>query len=128
MAVAGRPEDPTERAELSVPGHDAPVQQYRFGTPGDRTWVFYWHYTLLPAKAAQLTDLQRFYQRLHRRPSSATLEVFARENNDDDVEYAREFVKLVDAAVQAEVGSTASRGSQRKPVSIIRAEAPAANH
>jgi hypothetical protein len=128
MAVSGRPEDHSARAELSVPGHDAPVQQYRFGTPGDLTWIFYWHYTLLPAKAAQLTDLQRFYQRQHRRPSSATLEVFAHENNDDDVEYTREFVKLVDAAVQTQVGPSAIRGSQRKPVTIIRSEAPEATH
>lgn len=124
MAVAGRAEDTTERAELPVPGHPAPVQQYRFGAPGEQTWVFYWHYTLLPEKAAALSDLQRFYQRLHKRPSSATLEVFSPENTPEDVEYAREFVALVDAAVQSQVGPTAVRGSQRKPVTIIRAEAP----
>jgi uncharacterized protein DUF3485 len=124
MAVAGRAEDPTERAELPLAGHAAPIQQYRFGTPGQWTWVFYWHYTLMPAKAAQLSDLQRFYQRLHRRPSSATLEVFSEENTPDDVEFAREFVKLVDAAVQSQVGPTAVRGSQRKPVTIIRTQAP----
>lgn len=124
MAVAGQAEDTTVRTVLPLPGHAAPVQQYRFGAPGERTWVFYWHYTLIPEKAAAVSDLQRFYQRLHRRPSSATLEVFAHAETPEDVENARQFVGLVDAAIQPNVGPSAIRGSQRKPVTIIRTENP----
>jgi Protein of unknown function (DUF3485) len=125
MAVAGRPEDPTVRQAFAVDGHSAPVQQFRFGTPGDQWWVFYWHYTLVPPKGAELTNLQRFYQRLHRRPSSVTLEVFAPENGPDDGEHAREFVKRLDAAMQAHLGPTAVRGSQRTPVTVIAGPPPA---
>lgn len=126
MAVAGRPEDATGRAELPLPGHPAPVQQYRFGTQGNQQWVFYWHYTLLPAQAAQLSDLQRFYQRLHKRPASITLEVFAPESSDDDGQQAREFVALLDAAIQSHLGGTAVRGSRRTPVTVVRTENPPA--
>lgn len=122
MAVAGRPEDPTERSTFDAPGHAAPIQQYRFGSPGDRQWVYYWHYTLLPPKGKDITELQRFYQRLHRRPSSVTLEVFAPENQPTDGEGAREFALLLDAATQSHLGPTAVRGSNRLPVTILRGE------
>jgi hypothetical protein len=122
MAVSGRPEDPTERAAIEVPGHAAPIQQYRFGTPGDRQWVYYWHYTLWPPKANKLSDVQLLYQRLHKLPSSVTLEVFAPENSPEDVAYAVEFVKLLDAAIQEHVGPTALRGSRRKQVTRLTGE------
>jgi hypothetical protein len=99
------------------------VQQFRFGIPGDRQWVFYWHYTLLPPKSDKLSDLQFLYQRLHKRPSSITLEVFAPENTTEDVENAREFVRLMDAAIQPHLGPTAVRGSERNPVRRVEAAA-----
>lgn len=126
MAVAGRAEDPTQRAAFAAPGHAAPIQQYRFGVPGDRQWVFYWHYTLMPPKGAKITELQRFYQRLHRRPSSVTLEVFAPEATAADGPQAKEFALLLDAALQAHLGPTAIRGSHRMPVTVIQGEDPAA--
>lgn len=130
MAVAGRPEDTSERQEFACPGHAAPIQQFRFGVPGDRQWVYYWHYTLLPPKGAETTDLQRFYQRLHRRPASVTLEIFAPESKPTDGEHAREFAVLLDAAMQDHLGPTAVRGSKRLPVTVIRGEeaAPPAAH
>lgn len=124
MAVAGRPEDPSARAAINVPGHAAPIQQYRFGTAGERQWVFYWHYTLVPRKTTETTELQRFYQRLHRRPSSVTLEVFAPERVNSDADGAREFVALLDKAIQPHLGDTAVRGSQRLPVTVLRADPP----
>lgn len=123
MAVAGKPEVPAGRAEVSLPGHPAPVQQYLFGARGDQQWVYYWHYTLLPPQGAELSDLQRFYQRLHRRPSSLTLEVFAPELSESDGEHAREFVALLDAAIQSHLGPTAIRGSRRTPVTVIERQA-----
>lgn len=126
MAVAGKAEDPAQRAELPLPGHPAPAQQYRFGGQGDQQWVFYWHYTLLPQKGAELSDVQRLYQRLHARPSSVTLEVFAPETEPEDGEHAREFVTLLDAAMQNHLGNTAVRGSRRTPVTVIRGEEPPA--
>jgi len=120
LRVAGIAEDPAQRTTLAVDGHAAPVQQYRFGVVGATQWVFYWYYTLPSERLAELTDLQRFYQRLHRRPSSTTLEVFAPERDPEDGNYAREFVKLLDAAIQSHVGPNAVRGSQRKPVAVIR--------
>jgi hypothetical protein len=122
MAVAGRPEDASERQTFPAPGHIAPIQQYRFGTPGDRQWVYYWHYTLTPPKTAETTELQRFYQRLHRRPSSITLEVFAPESRPTDGEHAREFALLLDEAIQSHLVPTATRGSQRLPVTVIQGE------
>lgn len=126
MAVAGRPEDVAGRAELPLPGHPAPVQQYRFGTQGNRQWVYYWHYTLLPEQTTGLSDLQRFYQRLHKRPASLTLEVFAPETSEDDGRQAREFVALLDSAIQSHLGGNPVRGSRRTPVTVIRTEDPPA--
>jgi hypothetical protein len=125
MAVAGKPEDVSGRAEIALPGHPAPVQQYLFGARGDQQWVYYWHYTLLPPKGEELSELQRFYQRLHRRPSSMTLEVFAPEMAEGDGDAAREFVALLDAAIQEHLGGTSVRGSRRTPVTVIRTETPA---
>ena len=40
--------------------------------------------------------------------------------SSDDDESAREFVRLVDAAVQDLVGPTAVRGSRRMPVAMMQ--------
>jgi hypothetical protein len=124
MMVAGKPEDTRARriCELEGPGH--PAQQYRFGRPGDYQWVFYWHYTMLPPHSSDVDGLQRLYQQLHSRPSSMTVEVFAQESSEEDGEFAREFVRLVDQALHSHVGSGAIRGSQRSPVTVV--EAPGA--
>lgn len=119
LAVAGQTEDPTVRTLLELPGHAQPVQQYRF-VSGDRgQWVFYWHYTLPALRDERLDATQAAYRNLHVRPASLTLEVFAPENGPRDVEAAREFVQLLDAAVQPLVGSTAERGSRRLPVTLV---------
>lgn len=120
MAVAGKPEDTAGRRTCVVPGHPVPVQQYRFGRPGDQQLVFYWHYTLPPPDRAEVDSIQRSYQQLRRRPSSVTLEVFAPEFSDEDAEFARQFVSLVDAAIQQHVGPSAIRGSQRLPVTVVQ--------
>ncbi len=118
MQVAGRPEDKSARQVCEIPGHKAPAQQYLFGTPGDRQWVFYWHYTLPPPQTSTHW-LARMYQRLRQRPASVTIEVFAPRVDDESGASAQEFVRLVDAALQAQVGANAVRGSRRLPVTII---------
>jgi hypothetical protein len=124
MAVAGKPEDPSVRGTLDCPGHEAPVQQYRFGRTGERQWVFYWYYTLPPPPGGEVDDIQRLYQRMRQRPSSITVEVFAPEKSADDVNAAQEFVLLLDAALQEHLSPTAKRGSQRTPVTYVEAAAP----
>lgn len=124
MAVAGKPEDRDVRRTFDCPGHPQPIQQYRFGRAGDRQWVFYWHYTLPPPPGGEVDAVQRLYQRMRRRPSSITIEVFAPEQSADDVEAAQEFVRLLDAALQEHLGPTARRGSQRTPVTYVEAVAP----
>jgi len=102
------------------------VEQYRFqGPAGDSQWVFYWHYTLPPPDNSELHPWQRIYQRLRHRPSSITVEVFAPENSPSDVEFARQFVRLVDAALRAHVGPTAIRGSDRLQVTVVEPEVAA---
>jgi len=118
MILAGKPEDRTVRQSVEVPGHAAPVQQYRYGWPGDRQWVFYWYYTLVPSPAGEMTVLQRLYQRLHYRPASITIEVFSPEQIGDDGQAGREFVRLLDEALQDHLGETAVRGSRRLPVEL----------
>jgi|GEM_PF-420603 len=125
MAVAGQPEDLKVRQTLDVPGHPAPIQQYRFGTTGRTQWVFYWHYTLPGEQTAAESALQKFYRRVRHKPSSVTLEVFAPATTDEDLEGAHEFVRLLDAAIQKSLGPGAIRGSQRVPVTVIREDAPA---
>lgn len=118
MAVAGKPEDASVRQTLEAPGHEQPIQQYRFGSAGDVVWVFYWHYTLVPPPDESLSELQRLYQRLRRRPSSVTLEVFAPATATTDVEAVQQFVVALDAAVQEHVGPEARRDSTRSPVTL----------
>lgn len=123
MQVAGKPEDKSARKTCEVPGHAAPVQQYLFGVPGDRQWVFYWHYTLQPPDSDSHW-IKRTYQRLRQRPASVTIEVFAPCMDDESSTAAQEFVRMVDAALQSQLGDRAVRGSRRLPVTII---APAAD-
>lgn len=118
MMVSGQPEDRSAREPIEVPGHPVPIQEFRFGRPGSFQRIYYWHYTLLTGQEAA-SDLQRLYQRMRRRPSSVTLEVFAPEVSEETPELAQDFVRLVDAAVQRNVGPGATRGSNRQPVTYI---------
>lgn len=121
MAVAGQPEDPTGRAACRVPGHEAPVQQYRFGRPGRHQLVYYWHYTLHNPEMERLSPLQRIYSLSRYRPTSMTVEVFAPQVAEGDLEGAQEFVRRIDECLQKHVGPTAVRGSQRIPVTLAGA-------
>jgi hypothetical protein len=118
MSVAGQPEDPSARRPLPLPGYRAPVQQYRFGHPGTYQLVYYWYYTMPPPRQ-DLDPLQRTYQRLQHHPASVTVQVFAPELSADDGDYARQFVGLLDAALQKHLPATAERGSRRVPVTVI---------
>jgi EpsI family protein len=119
MAVAGKPEDREARKTLFVAGHPAPVQQYRFGRPGEYELVFYWYYTMFPPEQEGISPVQRLYQRLRRRPASLTIEVFAPEQSPEDAEAARRFVRLLDGAIQEHLPPTAVRGSRRIPVTVV---------
>lgn len=117
-AVIGMPEDPSVRQTVDV-GPGAAIQQYRFGSPADAQWVFYWYYTLVPPADDTLTPLQQFYRGLSGRPASLTIEVFAPEQGENEGEHAREFAKLVDAAIQEHLVSPYGlRGSQRTPIAM----------
>ena len=119
MAVAGQPEDPTAREIFPVEGHPVGVYQYRFGRPGDRQLVYYWHYTLVPPPEPGIDQIQRLYQRRRQLPASLTIELFAPELTPEDGKYAREFVHLVDQAVQEYVGPTAVRGCDSLPIFTV---------
>lgn len=120
MAVAGQPEDKSVRQTLPLPGPGEPVQQYRFGVLGQRQWVFYWYYTLPTSEPPGLDAVQRLRRRLVEREASLTIEVFAAENASDNIEIVREFVRLVDAALQAHLPPKARRGSTRDPVILLK--------
>ncbi|MCR4412361.1 MAG: exosortase, partial [Thermoguttaceae bacterium] len=124
MRVAGKPEDVPARRELAVDGGKAPIQRYRFGRPGDYQWVFYWHYTLPPGEDSGVHRLQRLYQRLRKRPSSLTIEVFAPEYSPDDVRYVEEFVRQLDETIRPLVGPDGVRGSRRLPVTVLEGVEP----
>ncbi|MCA9245655.1 MAG: exosortase-associated EpsI family protein [Planctomycetales bacterium] len=125
MAVAGRPEDVSARREIEVPGHAAPIQQYRFGHEGDRQLVFYWYYTLPTDGAEKLDGFQRAFRRFRSRPASVTVEVFAPEIDQFSAAAAQRFVAALDKQIQTLVGPTAVRGSQRIPVTVIPTTEPA---
>lgn len=120
LVSAGQPENRWGRATIPVAGHPAPVLQHCFGRPGEYQWVYYWHYTLPPPASGNLSSLQRFFQRVRQRPASLTIQVFAPQTDRDDPEYAREFVQLVDDAVQDFVGPRAVRGSDRAPAAMLQ--------
>ena len=120
MTVAGNEEDESVRQTFELEGEGDPVQQYLFRSPtGDRQWVFYWHYTLPPPEDDSLSVGQKLYQRLRRRPSSVTIEVFAPAKSQDDAEFARELVQHIDTALADHLGPTAQRGNRRLPVTVV---------
>jgi hypothetical protein len=120
MAVSGHLEDRSVRRTLSVPGEGDAIQQYRFQGPGGAQWIFYWHYTLAFDSDSQLDAVQQLYQRLHRRASSITAEVFAPSRSVADAEFAREFIPLLDSELRRCAGPGATRGSERLPVVVDR--------
>ena len=119
MAVAGHPEDLAQRTTFPVEGHDEPIQQYRFGLVGGKQWVFYWYYTLPRPPDGELSGMQQFYRRMHNRPSSLTLEVFAPDGGPVSLREAQKFVQLLDKEIQRFVGKGAVRESRRMPVTIV---------
>ena len=121
MAVAGQVEDPAGREAVAVPGHAAPVQQYRFGSGRTQQLVYYWHYTLPAAAGGQLDALQLIHQYLRWRPASVTIEVFAPERSPDDRKQAQDLVRQIDAALQSHLPPKAVRGSQRLLVRVADA-------
>lgn len=128
LKVAGNREDTRVRNALPVEGHGSPIQQYRFVAPdGSSQWVFYWHYTLMPPRTGA-NELQLKYQRMHKRPSSLTIEVFAPETVIENADGAREFVRLVDHQIQQFVGPYAIRGSKRINVMVVDEEARPEDH
>ncbi len=120
MSVAGQREVTAARQKFNVPGHPEPVLQYQFTGSGGSQWVYYWYYRLSGKTEGELDVLQRFHLRMHHRPSSATLQVFAPSRTKEAADGARQFVRLVDAAIQSHVGKTAVRGNRRKHVTVIR--------
>ena len=119
MAVAGKPEDVSQRQEIECPGHTAPIQQYCYGNDQERQLVYYWYYTLSAPGAEELTEFQQAFRRLRSRPASLTIEVFVPGDSESTGKAAHEFVRLVDQQVQALVGPGAERGSKRLPVTVI---------
>jgi len=117
--VAGQQEDIFAREFVEVEGHEQPVQQMRFRGEKFNQYVYYWHYTLPSPPVEGLTELQKLYKQLRRRPASLTLQVFAPEMSEQTTERAIEFVKLADAAIQDFVGPEAVRGCDRLPVTLI---------
>ena len=88
--VAGEVEDLSARKPIEVPGHKAPVQQYRFGHDDKHTLVYHWYYTLPSPEKKKLSDLQRVYSEIRRPPASMTIENFVPEMGLNDAQGAIE--------------------------------------
>lgn len=122
MKARGLPEDTTARKQISVPGHDQPVQQYRYGHTESQQLVYYWHYRLPSLNAENLDALQRFYHHSRHMPASLTIEIFAPQRTAEEEQGAAQFMRDWDAVLQPVVGAQAVRGSDRKPVLLIQTE------
>ncbi|HZT81046.1 MAG TPA: hypothetical protein VFA26_12515, partial [Gemmataceae bacterium] len=72
-----------------------------FTRNGQRSFVYYWHYTLEPPTADGLSPLQRVYQRRTRALPSVTLSVFTTAKTPEDLNRAAEFVRQVDEQLHA---------------------------
>lgn len=116
MAVSGIPENPQARSTVALTGPGAPAQEYSLGQGADSVLVFYWHYTLWPPADKSVTAVQQLYQRLHHRPASLTLQVFAPCQSVEDAVAARGLVKRLDLEIQSYVGPDAIRGNRRLPI------------
>lgn len=118
MAVSGKPEYLEMRRDFHIGGSESPIQQYMFGDQYDRQWVFYWYYTLPLHGLNELSQVQRLFVHLRHSPPSLSIQVFSPELTDDGGTRSREFVKLMDAALQRQVGSGVKRGSKRARIII----------
>lgn len=118
MAVAGKAEDPRARSELQA-DDGAPIQRYRFGTTGDASTVYYWHYTLPTPDADSLDRFQKLYRLLNHKPRSVTVEIFDRAGAGQGDDALDAFALELERQMRDIVGAEAIRGSSRVPVKVI---------
>ena len=120
MSVAGMPEDEDARTSVNPMRLGAPIQRYRFGNPGNHTWIYYWHYTMRADRPVEQTSMQSLFQTLRYRPASLTVEVFAEDQPVQQTSKLDDFVVRLENVIQDFVGPNAVRGSGRVPVQVIR--------
>jgi hypothetical protein len=121
MGEAGWREDGTSPQALELGDHSEPVAQFRFVRPGSGASqrVFYWHYTLAAARQERpLSWFQRNFAAA-RYPASLTIELFASDFGAFDEAGAADFVRELDAALQAHLPTSAVRGSRRLQYLVI---------
>jgi len=117
--VSGQEEDTAGRNTIDLPGHEAPVQQFRFRKGRTAQTVYYWYYTLLPPADGPLDELQSRFRNEYRPPASLTIEMFAPDAGSGQREGAAELLALIDAEIQEFVGPTAVRGSERRAIKVL---------
>ncbi len=116
--VIGSQPEAEGNKEIVVPDQAEPIRRLCYTDGRQKTYVFYWHYTLEPPAAAEaaLSPLQRFHLRRTQRLPSVTVEVFTNAQSPQELDRAEQFVKAVDATLRPRLPSTARLGSQALPI------------
>src|SRR5262249_10654551 len=119
--VAGKTEDRAAGARVDVGDPEAVVERFCFSGNDDRSSVYYWHYTLEPPAAAEVSPLRRIYQRRARPLPTVPLAVFTTPLSPPDLDRTAAFVRLADQALRRCLPPGARMGSDVLPIRLLSA-------
>jgi hypothetical protein len=114
--VAGFTEDETAGQDFSFSDQAETARRFCMVRQGRPFYVYYWHYTLVPPSAENLSWWQRWHLEYGVRWPSLTVQVFSNAQSPEQLEQVDHFVRLVDRQVQEYLPSGSRRGSDTLPV------------
>jgi exosortase len=117
--VSGKTEDPTRHAEVEVPGEKATLQRFCFTDKTGRSYVYYWHYTLEPSAAPDLSALQAIYLKRSQRLPSITVEVFTNAQSPADLDKVADFCKEVHREMRERLPGNSRLGSDLLNIRLV---------
>jgi hypothetical protein len=117
--VAGFQEDLSQHQEVELAGGLGKAQRFCFTRGGARSYVYYWHYTLEPDEAEQLSPLQTIHQAVGVRRPSLTIQVFTNAQVPEHLDKVAEFVREADRRLQGHLPRNARRSSGLLPVKYV---------
>jgi exosortase len=119
--VAGYTDEPSGRATLTRPDRPGSVQRFCFTYRGEKSYVYYWHYTFEASVGTETSFFQLIHQRLARRWPSLTLEVFTHAPAPEHLREVDAWVWEVDSQIQAFLPPLARMGSAVVPIRYLGA-------
>jgi hypothetical protein len=117
--VAGKKEDPTQHAEVEVPGEKAALQRFCFTGKTGRSYVYYWHYTMQPTAGPDLSALQTLYLKRSQRLPSITVEVFTNAQSPADLDKVADYCQQVHRGMRGLLPGNSRLGSDVLNIRLV---------